>query len=127
MFWFLGLGLAILGGVAVLHYWNDIKKWFAGLLSDVAQVIRKLGEINPQYQYATEVVAILLEAGAAMIEQSIYIEQKDGSFEVTTTKGRIPNKNELPPNIKDKLQRAGNVIGKRVEAEREMKIAVEQY
>lgn len=80
MFWFLGIGLAILGGAAVLHYWNDIKKWFAGLLREVAQVIRKLGEIRPGAQYATEVVATWLEGTAAEIEQSTYTEQKDGTF-----------------------------------------------
>lgn len=122
--WLAGLALAVFGGAVVYHYWDQIKQWFADLLKDFAKVIRKIGEIRPNAQYATEVVAILLEGLAARIEHRSYVEQPNGTYEMTTSSAIIQNKDELPANIKNKLRRAGNVVGKEVDVEREMEMEV---
>lgn len=122
MFWF-GIGLLFLGGAVVYHYWREIKNWFASVLEEVAKIVRKLGQINPEYEYTTEVVALLLEGTAAMIKHTSCIEQADGNFEMKTTTAKVP-RSELPASIRNKLRRAGDIVGKEVDAEREMKLEV---
>ena len=122
--WLAGLALTVFGGAVVYHYWDKIKQWFANVLRDFAKVIRKIGELRPNAQYATEVVAILLESGAVLIEHRSYVEQPNGSYEMTPTKATIQSKDDLPENIKNKLRRAGNVVRKEVDVEREMEMEV---
>lgn len=46
MFW-CGIGLLFLGVAVIYHYWREIKNWFAGVLEEVAKIVRKLGQIKP--------------------------------------------------------------------------------
>ena len=109
MIWFLGIGLAILGGAAVAFtLWEAFRDWFADLLDEVAKVIRKFGELYPKYQYATEVTAILLEGAATKIRHKVYTEQPNGKFKVTTTEAEIP-KGELPSSARGRLRRGEEV------------------
>lgn len=111
MWWF---ALGFLGGFLVVHYWNDILEWFSDILPRIANVVRGLAY---GVQYATEVVASLLDRASAEIKHQLYYKEGDHWVEKTTTR-QLPD-SELPPRIRKKIKVRGQEedISREIEAE----------
>lgn len=109
MFWLFGIGLAIIGTAVAFTLWEKFRDWFADLLDEFAGFIRKLGKINPRYEYYCEVTAILLEGAACKIRHKSYVEQANGNFKKTVTEATLP-RDQLDPKVKAHLRRAGEEV-----------------
>jgi len=99
MWWF---ALGFLGGFLVVHYWNDILEWFSNILPKIANVVRTLAY---GVQYATDVVASLLDKASAAIKHHLYYKEGDHWVEKTTTR-QLPE-SELPPHIRQRIKVRG--------------------
>lgn len=125
MWWWLPVIVGGLFGAAVVYAnWDDIKKWFADVLREVAQVIREIGKrFGPKTRYATEVVAILLERVADKIETSIehVLVYEDNQGDLWEERSRAKTSyDKLSPRMREKLRNKG--YGEEVNIDREMEI-----
>ena len=122
MWWWLpAIGAALFGAAVVYYNWDDIKKWFADVLREVANIIREIGKKYPKYRYATEVVAILLEkiADEISIEHVLVYEDENKELWEERSKTKI-TRDKLPQRLREKMY--GRREGEEVNIDREMEI-----
>lgn len=124
--WLLAAGAGLLlgaGAVYLFTHWDELLDWFRGFLPRVANAIREIGrKLGPSTQYATEAIARILDNATAAIEHHMYVKEAQGWTDtVTTTKTNI---SELPPRIRRKVRRVGDVeeVSDEMEAELGMSI-----
>ena len=87
--WLAGAALALFGAKQVYDHWDDIKKWFANVLREVANVIREIGKrFGPRTRYATEVVGIVLDKIADKISIEHVLVYEDENKELWEERSR---------------------------------------
>lgn len=102
--WIIGAGLAgILGGAALVYFWDDILKWLNDFLPKVSNLIRELGrKFAAGFEHITDMIADKIDSTNAKISHRLYHKLPDGQFKETITSRTLPE-SELPPSIKRKL------------------------
>ena len=119
-----GVGLAgLIGGAALVYFWDDILEWLSDFLPKVANLIRIIGkQIGPLGEYATEMVAEKLDKVSTAIKHHLYYKQ-NGQWIEETTRRTLPE-SELPPRILRKIKRVGQEEDISEEIELETGLAV---
>lgn len=107
--WLIGVGLAgLLGGAALVHYWDDILAWLNDFLPKVSRFIRELGrKFAGGFEHITDMIADKLDAATAKISHRLYHKRQDGMWEEEKTSRTLPE-SELPASIKRKLAQKRN-------------------
>lgn len=120
--WLAGAALALFGGAVVYYNWDDIKKWFANVLREVANVIREIGKrFGPKTRYATEVVGIVLDKIADEISIEHVLVYEDENKELWEERSRAKTtRDNLSPRLREKLY--GRRENEEVNIDREMEI-----
>ena len=103
---YLGLvGLAgILGGAAIVTYWDDILEWLHAFLPKISELIKLYAkEFGPEFEHTAIIVADVVDAVNAQIEHKLYHKIGHQEWMEETTK-RVLKEEELPPAIRRKLE-----------------------
>lgn len=102
--WLIGAGLAgLLGGAALVYFWDDILKWLNDFLPKVSNFIRELGrKFASGFEHITDMIADKIDATNAKISHRLYHKRQDGMWEEEKTSRTLPE-SELPASIKSKL------------------------
>ena len=124
MWWFLpAIGAALFGAAVVYYNWDDIKKWFADVLREVANVIREIGKrFGPKTKYATEVVGIVLDKIADKISiEHVLVYEDPKTKELWEERSRVQTtRDNLSPRLRKKLY--GKRENEEINIDREMEI-----
>ena len=99
------VGLAgLLGGVAIVKYWDDILEWLHIFLPKITELIRMYAkEFGPEFEHTAIMVADIADEINAKISHKFYhkVGHQEWMEETTT---RMLHEDELPPAIKRKLE-----------------------
>ena len=100
------VGLAgLLGGVAIVKYWDDILEWLHIFLPKITELIRMYAkEFGPEFEHTAIMVADIADEINAKISHKFYhkVGHQEWMEETTT---RMLHEDELPPAIKRKLEK----------------------
>ena len=117
--WLVGAGLAgLLGGAALVYFWDDIKAWLIDFLPKVSNFIREIGRKFKGFEHLADMIADKIDNTTAKISHRLYHKQQDGQWVEEKTSRTLPE-SELPPEIKRKLEmkRRGADITREMELE----------
>ena len=122
--WLIGVGLVgLIGGAAIVYFWDDILEWLSDFLPKVANLIREIGRrLGPNTQYATDMMAEKLDNIATAIKHHLYYKQNGQWIEETTR--RVIPESELPPHIRKKVRTIGQDVDITDDIERETRLTV---
>ena len=99
--WLIGAGLVgLIGGAAIVYFWDDILEWLHDFLPKVSAMIRSIAKKIPMFEHIGMMIADFIDSVNAKIEHKLYHKQKDGQ----TTRRTLPE-SELPPAVKRKLEK----------------------
>ena len=102
--WLAVVGLAgILGGAAVVSYWDDILEWLHDFLPKISELVKLYAkEFGPEFEHTAIMVADVIDAVNAQIEHKLYHKISHQEWmEETTTREIIED--EVPPYIRAKI------------------------
>ena len=102
--WVAAAGLAgLLGGAAIVHYWDNILEWLNDFLPKISSFIRELGrKFKGNFEHVADMIADKIDSTSAKISHRLYHKQKDGQWVEEKTSRTLPE-SELPASIKRKL------------------------
>lgn len=102
--WLAIAGLAgLLGGAALVYFWDDILEWLHDFLPKVSKFIRELGrKFANNFEHITDMIADKIDATNAKISHRLYHKRQDGQWVEEKTSRTLPE-SELPDSIKRKL------------------------
>ena len=102
--WLIGAGLVgLIGGAAIVYFWDDILEWLHDFLPKVSAMIRSIAKKIPMFEHVGMMLADFVDAVNAKIEHKLYHKMKDGQWLEETTRRTLPE-SELPPAVKRKLE-----------------------
>ena len=102
--WLIGAGLVgILGGAAIVYFWDDILKWLHDFLPKVSQMLRSIAKKVPLFEHVAIMLADFVDSVNSKIEHKLYHKMQDGQWMEETTRRTLPE-SELPPAVKRKLE-----------------------
>lgn len=102
--WLVGAGLVgLIGGAAIVYFWDDILEWLHDFLPKVSAMIRAIARKIPAFEHVGMMIADFVDSVNAKIEHKLYHKQKDGQWLEETTRRTLPE-SELPPAVKRKLE-----------------------
>lgn len=103
--WLIGAGLVgLLGGAAIVYFWDDILNWLHDFLPKVSKMLRSIAKKIPMFEHVAIMLADFVDAVNAKIEHKLYHKQQDGQWLEETTRRTLPEE-ELPPAVKRKLEK----------------------
>ena len=122
--WLAAAGLVgLMGGAALVYFWDDILEWLSDFLPKVANLIREIGRrLGASTEYATDVMAEQLDQYSVAIKHHLYYKQ-NGQWIEDTTRRTLP-KNELPPHIRKRVRRISDDVDITDDVERELGLTV---
>lgn len=102
--WLIGAGLVgILGGAAIVYFWDDILKWLHDFLPKVSEMLRSIAKKIPLFEHVALMLADFVDAVNSKIEHKLYHKMESGQWMEETTRRTLPE-SELPPAVKRKLE-----------------------
>ena len=107
------VGLAgLLGGAAIVTYWDDILEWLHIFLPKISELIRLYAkDFGPEFEHTAIMVADVIDAVDAKIEHRLYHKIGHQEWMEETTR-RVVKEDELPPAIKRKLEQKRRTASK---------------
>ena len=94
----------LLGGAAIVKYWDGILEWLKVFLPKISELIRLCAkEFGPEFEHTAIMVADIIDEIDAKISHKLYhkIGHQEWMEETTT---RMLHEDELPPAVKRKLE-----------------------
>lgn len=110
----------VIGGLAVVAFWNEIVNWFKALVSKIKQVIEEIKTKIKKFLYAMGAFIEDLQNGMVEFKHKLYTKE-NGEYYEETTKKRIEKK-ELPAKIRAKLEAQEEEIDVTEELEEECEL-----
>lgn len=95
--------VGLLGGAAIVYFWDDILKWLHDFLPKVSKMLRAMATKIPAFEHVALMVADFVDAVNSKIEHKLYHKMQDGQWVEETTRRTLPE-SELPPAVKRKLE-----------------------
>lgn len=122
--WLAAAGLVgLMGGAALVYFWDDILEWLSDFLPKVANLIREIGRrLGASTEYATDVMAEKLDQYSVAIKHHLYYKE-NGQWIEETTRRTLPE-NELPPHIRKRVRRISDDVDITNDVERELGLTV---
>lgn len=122
--WLAAAGLVgLMGGAALVYFWDDILEWLSDFLPKVANLIREIGRrLGASTEYATDVMAEKLDQYSVAIKHHLYYKE-NGQWIEETTRRTLPE-NELPPHIRKRVRRISDDVDITDDVERELGLTV---
>ena len=103
---------AIVGGVALVVYWDEIVNWLKDLVLKIKNWVQSLKQ---KLTHAAAMFVQKVEGALAAIRHKLYYKEQGQWFEQTTT--RKIDESQLPASIKNKLGYSENDVTDEMEAE----------
>ena len=113
-------GLAgVIGGMIVVHYWDDIVNWLKDFLPKVKEYFENL---KTKLAHAAVMVAEKVKDAYVAIKHKLYYKEEGQWMEQTTT--RQISEDEVPPFIRDKIAAQEQEVDITAEIENELQLTV---
>lgn len=115
MFW-LGLG-ALIGGVLLVAFWDEIVDWLKKLVSKLKEVF---SSVKKKIAHAAGAFIQRVENGLAAFRHKLYYKEEGQWVEETTT--RKIKESEVPASIRARISEQENEVTDEVEAELQLSL-----
>lgn len=102
----------VIGGVAVVAYWDEIVSW---LKNFVTQLKSAFQNFRQKVTHAAAMFVQKVEGALAAIRHKLYYKEQGQWFEETTT--RKIDESQLPASIRNKVGYSENEVTEEMEAE----------
>lgn len=94
----------ILGGAALVYFWDDILEWLHDLLQKVSRKIREIAkQFGSTFEHIAYIIADKIDSIDAKIEHYLYHKRHDGQYEEIVTRRTLPA-SQLPSYAKRKIE-----------------------